>query len=202
MERQVTERQGLMGDEKNEGSEPVLGGPMPLVLAGFLVLVVIGGTVDLLLDRPTTWRSWHVAFEGTMVALSLSFALLLFRGWRRTARELGQANASLADSKQALALRQAERDAWRKNAEQALAGFSGAIGRQFDAWHLSRAEREVALLILKGAGHKQAAAQLGRSERTVRQQAVEVYRKAGLQSRAELAAFFLHDLMLPVDGSL
>ena len=119
----MTERQGLMGDEKNEGSEPVLGGPMPLVLAGFLVLVVVGGTVDLLLDRPTTCRSWHVAFEGTMVALSLSFALLLFRGWRRTARELGQANASLADSKQALALRQAERDAWRKHAEQALAAF-------------------------------------------------------------------------------
>ena len=61
----------------------------------------------------------------------------------------------------------------------------------------TRAERDVALLILKGAGHKQAAAQLERSERTVRQHAVEVYRKAGLQGRAELSAFFLQDLMLP-----
>ena len=93
--------------------------------------------------------------------------------------------------------RQAERDAWRHSAESALAGFSEAINRQFDAWHLTRAERDVALLILKGAGHKQAAAHLERSERTVRQHAVEVYRKAGLQGRAELSAFFLQDLMLP-----
>ena len=117
--------------------------------------------------------------------------------WRRTAGALRQTHATLAASDLALARREAERDRWRKTAEDALAGFSQAIDRQFDEWQLSRAEREVALLILKGDGHKQAAAKLGRSERTVRQYAVEVYRKAGLQGRAELAAFFLNDLMLP-----
>lgn len=54
-------------------------------------------------------------------------------------------------------------------------------------------------MLLKGFGHKQVAAHLGRSERTVRQQAVDVYRKAGLQGRAELAAFFLQDVVLPTD---
>ena len=103
----------------------------------------------------------------------------------------------MEESQRLVAQRQAERDAWRHSAESALAGFSEAINRQFDAWHLTRAERDVALLILKGAGHKQAAAHLERSERTVRQHAVEVYRKAGLQGRAELSAFFLQDLMLP-----
>jgi hypothetical protein len=33
----------------------------------------------------------------------------------------------------------------------------------------------------------------------VRQHAVSVYRKSGLAGRAELSAFFLEDLMLPVD---
>jgi DNA-binding CsgD family transcriptional regulator len=172
-------------------------GPLPLVLVGFLLLVVLGGTVDLVLDKPTTLLSWHVAFELGMVLASLGFAVTLFRGWHRTAGQLGQAQASLAAAGEALAQRLAERDHWRRNAEQALAGFSRAIDHQFDAWQLSPSERAVALLLLQGAGHKQAAARLGRSERTVRQHAVEVYRKAGLQGRAELAAFFLQDLMLP-----
>lgn len=172
-------------------------GPLPLMLVGFLLLVVVGGTIDLILDKPATLVSWHVAFELAMVLASLGFAATLFRGWRRTAGELGEAQASLAAAGEVLAQRLAERDHWRRNAEEALAGFSRAIDQQFGAWQLSPAERAVALLVLQGVGHKQAAARLGRSERTVRQHAVEVYRKAGLQGRAELAAFFLQDLILP-----
>ena len=172
-------------------------GPLPMVLAVFLLLIVLGGTIDLILDRPRTFLSWHVAFEVAMVFASLGFAVVLFTGWRRTAGELGEAQASLVAAGEVLAQRLAERDHWRRNAEEALAGLSRAIDQQFDAWHLSPAERAVALLVLQGVGHKQAAARLGRSERTVRQHAVEVYRKAGLQGRAELAAFFLQDLILP-----
>jgi DNA-binding CsgD family transcriptional regulator len=183
--------------ESDDGESHALRGPLPLVLVGFLLLVVVGGTVDLILDNPPTLVSWHVAFEVAMVLASLGFAMTLFRGWRRTAGELGVAQASLAIAGEVLAQRVAERDHWRRNAEGALAGFSQAIDQQFDAWQLSPAERAVALLVLQGVGHKQAAARLGRSERTVRQHAVEVYRKAGLQGRAELAAFFLQDLFLP-----
>lgn len=190
------------GVERDDGApESAFRGPLPPVLAVFLVFVVVGGTVDLIMDRPTTLWSWHVAFEAAMVLVSLSFAIVLFTGWRRSAGALRQTHATLAATDLALARREAERDRWRRTAEEALAGFSRAIDRQFDEWQLSRAEREVALLILKGEGHKQAAAKLGRSERTVRQHAVEVYRKAGLQGRAELAAFFLNDLMLPRESS-
>ena len=94
-------------------------------------------------------------------------------------------------------VRQAERDAWRMRAERALEGLGRAVDEQFDAWQLTPAEREVALFLLKGRGHKQIAAATGRSERTVRQHAVAVYQKSGLQGRAELAAFFLEDLVVP-----
>ena len=190
-----------------DGSKPVvegagrrMEGPLPLVLVGFLLLVVLGGTLDLVLDKPGTLLSWHVAFEVAMVVASLGFAVSLFNGWRRTAGELKETQATLVAAGEELARRLAERDRWRRNAEEAVAGFSRAIDEQFQVWQLSPAERSVALLLLKGAGHKQAAAQLGRSERTVRQHAVEVYRKAGLQGRAELAGFFLQDLFLP-DGA-
>ena len=62
---------------------------------------------------------------------------------------------------------------------------------------LTAAEREVALQLLKGQSHKEIAYATGRSERTVRQHAVAVYQKSGLRGRAELAAFFLEDLILP-----
>ncbi|MCP4037721.1 MAG: LuxR family transcriptional regulator, partial [bacterium] len=74
------------------------------------------------------------------------------------------------------------------------------IDAQFDRWSLTPTERQVALLLLKGLGHKEVAATLDRSERTVRQHAIAVYRKSGLGGRAELAAFFLEDLLLPADG--
>lgn len=183
-------------DEITENSDN-LTGAWPPVLVGFLLVVVVGGITDIVLDRPQSWFTAHIAVEVGMVLVSLSFAVLIFSRWRRSQQALTQAQASLAATTRALAERQAERDEWRANAEQALSGFGVAIDRQFAAWQLTRAEREVALLLLKGLGHKQVAASLGRSERTVRQQAVDVYRKAGVQGRSELAAFFLADITLP-----
>jgi DNA-binding NarL/FixJ family response regulator len=66
--------------------------------------------------------------------------------------------------------------------------------------HSSPAEREVALLLVKGLSSNEIATVRATSERTVRQQSQAVYRKAGVAGRAELAAFFLEDLLLP--GSL
>ena len=64
-------------------------------------------------------------------------------------------------------------------------------------WSLTTAEREVALLMLKGLRHKDIASLRGTSERTVRQQALTIYKKAHLDGRTDLAAFFLEDLLQP-----
>lgn len=96
-----------------------------------------------------------------------------------------------------LAERASERDEWRASAEQALAGLGRAVDERFPAWGLTPAERDVAIHLLKGRSHKQIAFMTDRSERTVRQPAVAVYQKSRLGGRAELAAFFLEDLMLP-----
>jgi DNA-binding CsgD family transcriptional regulator len=91
----------------------------------------------------------------------------------------------------------AEAERWKREASDALRGLGAAIDAQFERWALSAAEREVALLLLKGLALKEIADVRHTSERTVRQQALAVYRKAGLSGRAELSAFFLEDLMLP-----
>ena len=164
--------------------------PMRVPLTLLLLAIVAGGAVDVALDGPEDWRSFHVVYELALIAAALGMVAWLWRRW-------GRAEASAGALRRSLAERQAERDAWRVRAERALEGFARAVDEQFDAWHLTPAEREVAVQLLKGLGHKQIAAATGRSERTVRQHAVAVYDKSGLQGRAELAAFFLDDLAIP-----
>jgi len=161
-----------------------------ILLAIIFGLIVVGGTVDLVLDAPKDLFSAHVLFELGLILVSLGAAAYLAFGWYRSTR-------SLATTRVALSNRQMERDAWREQAQRALEGLGSAIDQQFDKWHLTPTERETALALLKGASHKAFAIDTGRSVRTVRQHAVAVYRKSGLQGRAELAGFFFEDLVLP-----
>jgi DNA-binding NarL/FixJ family response regulator len=131
-----------------------------------------------------------VLFELAFVALCLGAVLFLWRGW-------SGASHGLARSQQDLRNREAERNRWRTRATRLLDGLGAEIEVQFDRWSLTPTEKEVALLLLKGLSLKEAAGVMHRSERTVRQHAVAVYKKSGLSGRAELAAFFLEDLLLP-----
>lgn len=165
---------------------------LQLILTAALALLVVGGIVDLILDQPTSWLSFHVIFELMLIAGGLALAITLWLRWRAAAHDVERLRASLQE-------RQAERDIWKASAEQALAGFGRAIDAQFRAWQLTPAEREVALLLLKGYSHKAIARHTDRSDATVRQHATVIYQKAGLSGRAELAAYFLEGIPLP-DG--
>lgn len=88
---------------------------------------------------------------------------------------------------------------WRDETRALLKGLGEAIDRQFVTWKLTEAEREVGLLILKGMSLKEVAAMRVTSERTIRTQARSIYAKAGLSGRAALAAFFLEDLLAPIE---
>lgn len=160
------------------------------LLALPLLLVAVLGAVDLVTDSPRQLRAGHVAIEVAFIALGAFSAAMLWRGWRESER-------SLADVRRSLAANANERDLWRKRAETAMRGLGEALDAQFAAWALTPAEKETALLLLKGYSHKEVAALTSRSERTVRQHAIAVYRKSGLAGRAELAAFFFEDLLLP-----
>ena len=89
---------------------------------------------------------------------------------------------------------------WRSEARLHLDGLGAAIETQFSRWNLTEAEREVALLLLKGLSTKEIAQVRTVSERTVREQARAVYAKASLTGRTALSAFFLEDLLAPIEG--
>jgi DNA-binding CsgD family transcriptional regulator len=162
-------------------------------ITALLIAIATWGVVDLVLDRPQEWLSVHVLVETGFVLLSLGSVLYLWLSWMQTRLSLGRTEGRLAEN-------EVERDRWRGRATKLLQGLGAEIDSQFERWSLTPTERQVAMLLLKGLGHKEAASVLDRSERTVRQHAVSVYRKSGLAGRAELAAFFLEDLLLPMES--
>ena len=72
---------------------------------------------------------------------------------------------------------------------------------QFYAWQLTDSEQEIVISLLKGLSFREVASLRNTREKTVRQQATGIYRKAGLSGRHELAAWFFEDLLDPVDDT-
>lgn len=163
-----------------------------LLLAGAFTVIAVLVAWDLLSDRDAGVDTLHLVIETLVLVIAAGSGLvLLLRDWqqRRRLRE------------QARQIRQARFDSaqWRSRYQETIKGLSEAIQSQFIEWQLTAAESEVALLILKGLGLGEIAALRDTSERTVRDQARAVYRKSGLANRASLSAFFLEDLLLPIE---
>ena len=161
-----------------------------LVFTIILLLATLFCGMDLVADyqEGTSW--WHLAMEAGFLLSGITGVALLLRLWWATRGNLNQALRNLTETRADLNFFQAQ-------ARRSLEGLGNAIEAQFEQWSLSAAEKEVGLLILKGLSFKDIAAVRCTSERTVRQQAGSIYGKADLAGRAEFAAFFLEDLLLP-----
>ena len=150
------------------------------------------------LREGTTIR--HVVVEGAILLVALAGSMLMAHRLAitlRRARTVEEEAFALAEQLDAT---RAEADRWRSEARDLMQGLGEALDQQFDRWSLTPAEKEVALLLLKGLSHKDIAQVRSVTEATARQQARAVYRKGGLSGRHDLAAFFLEDLMLPMDN--
>ena len=163
------------------------------------VFAAIAGlaALDLVSDlrQGTTLR--HALLEGSIVLAGvIGIGLFTFRLAELHRRER-DALAVASELEQDLQQSRAEAERWRADARDLLSGLGALIHRQLIRWNLTAAEKEVALLLLKGLSHKEVASVRGVSETTARQQSVAVYRKAGLSGRHDLAAFFLEDLLAP-----
>ncbi len=139
-----------------------------------IVVALIGA--DLLSDAGSGASAGHLGIEAVAAVVASGGSLWFLR-------------RALVDRRGAAA--------WRARAEELLAGVGQTIEAQLKAWGLSPAEGEVALLLLKGLSFKEIAQVRDTSERTARDQARAVYRKAGVAGRAELSAWFIEDLLPP-----
>jgi DNA-binding CsgD family transcriptional regulator len=166
-------------------------------LALVFAVVAILAALDLIADlgEGTTFR--HLLIEGGSVVLGLTGAAWMGARHRKLVREAQQLARQTEDLTERLVVADREAERWRGEARDLIAGLGEAIDRQLERWGLSPAEKEIALLLLKGLSHKEVADLRGVSEATVRQQARSIYKKAGLGGRHDLAAFFLEDLLGP-----
>jgi DNA-binding CsgD family transcriptional regulator len=161
--------------------------------AGFAAVAGLAG-VDLLVDLGAGTTARHALLESATVLVGVVLAGVLLV---RIARDRRRLQADAASLRSSLALSHQDAERWRREASKWTQGLGQAIDAQLAAWGLTPAEAEIALLLLKGLSHKEIAQLRGVAESSVRQQARAVYRKAHLQGRTELAAFFLEDLLAP-----
>ncbi|HLO67789.1 MAG TPA: LuxR C-terminal-related transcriptional regulator [Holophaga sp.] len=168
------------------------GGWRPPIAFG-AILVGIAGLLaaDLATDQAQHATGLpHLVVEALAAVAALGAAAWVLLALRARRDEVRRLSADLETT-------QAAAEHWRREAGEMVKGLSQAIDHQFDRWELSPAEREVALLLLKGLSTREIGDLRNTREATVRQQAQGIYRKAGLVGRAELAAFFLEDLLAP-----
>lgn len=165
---------------------------LPLMLAGIFGLIFGLVAWDLASDYSGGVDALHVAIESLVLALSGTAMLWLVLRTVRQRRHLGDLEGNLERTRR-------ESIRWRERYHDTIQGLSAAISEQFGRWELTAAEAEIAMLMLKGLGLKEIAELRGTGERTVREQARSVYRKAGVANRSALSAFFLEDLLAPLE---
>jgi DNA-binding NarL/FixJ family response regulator len=152
-------------------------------LATLFVAVATFAATDLALDLREGTTPSHLVVEGALLAAALGGLAWVVRHARSLAADLRTSRAEAAR--------------WRADVNDLVTGVAGRIDEQLERWRLTAAEKDVALLLLKGLSHKEIAGLRDVNETTVRQQARAIYRKSGLGGRADLAAFFLEDLLGP-----
>jgi DNA-binding CsgD family transcriptional regulator len=128
-------------------------------------------------------------------ALELALTLAAAAGFTLLAGRLRAQHEERLALMRDLEVARMEGQTWRARAQAHLDGLGAAIGQQFDAWQLTGAEGEVAMLMIKGFSHKEIGSLRHTAEATVRQQARSIYDKAGLAGRTALSAYFLEDLL-------
>src|SRR5690606_30946534 len=116
---------------------------------------------------------WHLLIEGAIAAAALAGVFLMVRGSFLLKHSL------VEERKTSLQLR-AEAEKWHEQSKKYLEGLSRAIDEQLTRWNLTKAEKEVAFLLLKGFSLKEIADIRKTSEKTARTQSTSIYFKAGL----------------------
>lgn len=158
-----------------------------LLYATIFVLIVL----DVIGDYSDGIDWEHIAVELTVLMIAVIGLSVLGRAYYQNMQ------VTLKTLQSDLAVARDEAKLWREESRDLIQGLGLEIQKQFVRWGLSQAESEIGLLILKGFSHQEIADIRNASERTVREQARALYRKAGITGRSELSAFFLEDLLLP-----
>lgn len=162
-----------------------------IAVASLLAFVVIMSLLDVYSDihHGVVWS--HILIEMTIVFCSLLSAILLtYFFYKISDSTLNQAKFKLNEANDEIKF-------WHDENKRLVQGLAANINQQFNRWDLSKSEAEIGFFLIKGFSLKEISEFRSTSERTVREQAGNIYKKANLNNRNELTAFFLEDLLSP-----
>ena len=154
-----------------------------------LILMVLGESVSEIVGEIAEGQALIEMFDDiAMFVVSLVVVCLFAIEYWRQQQSLSELQLRFASSAGKLA--QVDADSPRI-ANQ----YREVMQKQFDVWKLTASEQDVVLGLLKGLSFREVAEIRDTREKTVRQQAANVYRKAGVAGRHELAGWFFEDLL-------
>jgi DNA-binding CsgD family transcriptional regulator len=160
-----------------------------IVIMVLLAFVIGGNLMDVIYDYREGSSLAHLAIEVLLLAASFVLIAILSMGiWRET-RSNRQLKVELASvTKELLPTQSPSLLAARHD-------LAKVLQIQFGEWRLTHTEKEVSMLLLKGLSFKEIAAVRSTLEKTVRQQASSIYKKAGVSGRHAFSAWFIEDFL-------
>jgi len=160
-----------------------------IVIMVLLAFVVVGNLSDVIYDYREGASVAHMIIEGSLVVASFILITMLSTGIWRQSQSIRQLKTELdGERKNSEPVRSASLEAARHD-------MATVLQSQFEEWGLTRTEKEVSMLLLKGLSFKEIAAVRDTLEKTVRQQASSIYRKSGLTGRHAFSAWFIEDFL-------
>jgi DNA-binding CsgD family transcriptional regulator len=160
------------------------------VLVGSVAVALLAA-IDITSNIQEDTSLVHVSIAASILMIGCAGAFWMLRQLIETMIEASDESIALKLSLEATA---AEAERWRSASQEILQELRQAMDGQFDRWHLSTAEKEVAFLLLKGLSCRDIAALRWAKEAATQHQIESLYRKAGLDGGNNLSSFFLEDL--------
>ena len=150
-------------------------------------IVVVASGADLFADLSHGAGTEHIVKELVIVSLSIMAITWLLLGLRLQRLEI----KSLQQELETINNPQTRP---KKYVLEARKELGNVVSQQFSEWELTGSEIEVGWLLLKGLSLKEIAMVRSTQEKTVRQQASSIYKKAGINGRHVFSAWFIEDI--------
>lgn len=178
-----------MTDDLEERNEKLISRKEQVTIGTFLVLIGCFGFYAVYEDWIEGVSVSHLVIESLLNIIQLFGGIyLLYQLLRSNRSKIEKLRSKYLEARSAAA-------EYSSQVTKLQDGITEAILSQFKVWRLSRAEEDICLLVLKGFTFKEIADLRNTSERTIRHQASSMYKKSGLDGRAQLSAFFLEDML-------
>lgn len=159
-----------------------------IVMILIFLMVVIASGADLLTDMSHGATVKHLIKEAVILGFSLFAVFWLLLGVHQQSLEIAALEKELIEAVNT----QSQPNKYILEFREKL---GTVVAQQFSEWRLTKSEIEVGWLLLKGLSLKEISIVRNTLEKTVRQQASSIYKKAGLTGRHTFSAWFIEDIL-------